>query len=379
MISVDNSIAICFICYSFFPYQGNSIITPYIKYLLNKGYNIILIVATNKKYVYIKKLKNINVYYIPVNPTKKFSLNFVKFCILSSRIIKRNNKKVNIKYIHVIAFPFSFILKLMLFSLSAIWNYDIRTGPIDYKTTKIHDLKKLLIKLESLFYNNVFIINKDVFHYIFGDSYYKNIIFSPFGIDFSKYDYDVKKYNKKNKIFIYVGSLDKIRNIDMLIKSFFILEKEIKNVLLLIVGMGNQYMYIRNLISKYNLEKKIILIGYVDHKYIPYFLKTSYVGISYIPMISSYFYQPPIKTLEYLASGLPVIATNTPGNKLYVRHDFNGLIINDDLYSLYDAMKYLCNNENKRNYYSKNARKSVIKYQWKYILPKSLGMVYKDL
>jgi glycosyltransferase involved in cell wall biosynthesis len=50
------------------------------------------------------------------------------------------------------------------------------------------------------------------------------------------------------------------------------------------------------------------------------------VGLSLI-VNPVYREAPPLKTLEYLACGLPVIASDTPGNRLYVEEGVNGWLI----------------------------------------------------
>lgn len=41
----------------------------------------------------------------------------------------------------------------------------------------------------------------------------------------------------------------------------------------------------------------------------------------------------PLKTLEYLACGLPVVATNTVGTRMVVQSGVNGLLVDEDRHS----------------------------------------------
>ncbi|MGQ9654424.1 MAG: glycosyltransferase [Thermodesulfobacteriota bacterium] len=53
------------------------------------------------------------------------------------------------------------------------------------------------------------------------------------------------------------------------------------------------------------------------------------VGLAYVPKVP-YDPAPPIKTQEYLACGLAVVATDTVGNRLFVKEGVTGLLVSED-------------------------------------------------
>lgn len=53
------------------------------------------------------------------------------------------------------------------------------------------------------------------------------------------------------------------------------------------------------------------------------------VGLAYVPRVP-YDTAPPIKTQEYLACGLAVVATDTVGNRLFVKEGVTGLLVSED-------------------------------------------------
>src|SRR5438876_6415444 len=59
------------------------------------------------------------------------------------------------------------------------------------------------------------------------------------------------------------------------------------------------------------------------------FYGTADIGFAYVPASYAYECQPPLKTIEMLASGLPVIATATKGNMLFVDDGETGLLSPD--------------------------------------------------
>jgi len=66
--------------------------------------------------------------------------------------------------------------------------------------------------------------------------------------------------------FLFVGRLEKVKGIDLLLQSMAMLSEEELNVHLTIVGKGNLEEWARSFIRRKRLEKKITLKGNVDDK-----------------------------------------------------------------------------------------------------------------
>ncbi len=170
-------------------------------------------------------------------------------------------------------------------------------------------------------------------------------------------------------ILISIGTLSPTRELENIIIGFKDLLYQLRNqnIKLIIIGDGPDYNHLVNLAEKYNLTNKAIFLGYLPHKKIPMYLKAADIGICYLP-ISLYDVQPSLKVLEYLACSLPTIATNTYGNRMYIKNNCNGLIINDSHYDLTLAMNKLIENKELRQYMSANSRLDRQKYDWYFIV-----------
>ncbi len=101
------------------------------------------------------------------------------------------------------------------------------------------------------------------------------------------------------------------------------------------------------------------------------------VGISYIPF-GRYDTAPALKTLEYLACGLPVLATNTFGNRMFVRSGENGWLADDDPVSFASGIVDIVNNSN-LNVLASVCRDSVIEYDWNYLALNRLLPAYEKI
>ena len=112
---------------------------------------------------------------------------------------------------------------------------------------------------------------------------------------------------------------------------------------------------------------------------VPEYLGIADIGISYIPINEFFDRQPALKTLEYLAGGLPVIATNTAGNRLFIKHGYNGLLTGDDEDGLAQAIESLAADRKLREELACNSRGSVKDFDWTQIVKGQLLPVYETV
>ena len=141
-------------------------------------------------------------------------------------------------------------------------------------------------------------------------------------VDLDRYQNIVKKKyceNNKEITIVTVGRLTHQKGYDILIRSLSnIREFDFK---LFIVGSGEEYNYLNELILENNLQDKIKLVGFKNDP-------IKYLLISDLFISSSRYEGFPNAVLEALACGLPVVSNNYPGgiNEI-IRSGFNGQII----------------------------------------------------
>lgn len=171
-----------------------------------------------------------------------------------------------------------------------------------------------------------FIYNKKLIHFFYSRAdqvvvltkYAKKEMISKYGIPEKKitiipnsiFEPDEKickndKWIYGNSVVLCVGRLEDVKQQNIAIRAFVKVAEQIPDAKLLILGKGPNYEKLKKLISKYNLEDIVYLLGF--QKDTMYFMKNSniYLMTSKTEGFSN-------STIEAMGMGLPVISTYNP-------------------------------------------------------------------
>lgn len=129
-------------------------------------------------------------------------------------------------------------------------------------------------------------------------------IFRPKNSDKIRFDYKLDD----SKVFLYVGSLDKSRNLDVMISAFSIVNKRYENVKLLIVGEGCDKHKLEELALILKLDKKVIFTGAINYFDVPNFISAADICLCPIPPLEIFKVSSPTKLFEYMAINKPIVA-----------------------------------------------------------------------
>lgn len=174
---------------------------------------------------------------------------------------------------------------------------------------------------------------------------------------------------------IYVGSLDPRRRLDQLAIAIIKASKSLP-IQLDIYGFKDEV----SLETLQHLDTNG-LITY--HKPIPraelFQRMVEYdLAISYVPT-RLYDAAPPLKTLEYLACGMPTLATNTLGNQMLIKHGQNGWLVDESPDAVSEGILHMLTHTELRQRLATNARSSVEEYDWQSIVRNWLLPVYRNI
>ena len=147
------------------------------------------------------------------------------------------------------------------------------------------------------------------------------------------------EYNKKHLNLITVGRIHNSKGYDRLIDIIHKLDDEnkLKDVTLRIIGDGPDYELIKNKISNYHLEDKIILLGKKNNPY-------PYVKASDCYILSSRHESFGLVVLEALILKIPVLATKVASIKEIMDNNYGFIVENNDE-ELYNGILKIIDNK----------------------------------
>jgi 1,2-diacylglycerol 3-alpha-glucosyltransferase len=156
--------------------------------------------------------------------------------------------------------------------------------------------------------------------------------------------YLTKMLNLPNKpLLLFVGRLDKEKNIDVLIRAGALL-KEKYDFHIVIVGQGKEKTPLKKLAANVGISENITFTGFLPKKDLP-----NMYAIADIFVMPGIAELQSLVTMEAMASGLPVVGANAVAIPHLVHEGKNGYLFEPgDEYSLADTLARLLSNKTLR-------------------------------
>ena len=193
--------------------------------------------------------------------------------------------------------------------------------------------------------------------------------FIPNGVDLKEFerekrdeDWLRKKINVsvQKKVVLYVGHFYKWKGVYTLLEAAPIIRGDV----LLLGGTEIDTEKMKKYINGKDI-KNVSLHSFVEHGEAVKFMKSADVLV--LPNTSleerSREYTTPIKMFEYMASGVPIVASDIPSFSNYLKHNRNAILVKpDDVIELVNAINYALKND--VNSLSDKAKQDVLAYTW---------------
>ena len=181
---------------------------------------------------------------------------------------------------------------------------------------------------------------------------------------------DLKNGFERNMVLLYVGGLTKDRGTLESIQALQKIVKKVPNAKLVFLGEfkgGAEYKEeVISYIEKNNFDRYVEFSGYVPHEDVVEYMNMAKVGTLFLQPIPRYINAVSIKLFEYMACGLPVVASNFPEISQIVKEADCGMLVDPtDVDEIADAIVYLLEHPEDAERMGENGRRAVgEKYNW---------------
>ena len=147
------------------------------------------------------------------------------------------------------------------------------------------------------------------------------------------------------KILIYHGVLSPNRGLQNVVRALDILRNELPDLVFLLVGDGPGRSELEELVRNLKLTEHVRFFGKVPYANIPPYLRSADLAILPFPNIKWWAVSSPLKLMEYLAVGIPVIATDIDAHRWVVNQTGGAVLANNDQpESLAESIRYALKN-----------------------------------
>jgi len=376
------------------PYPGTAS-TAYMGYassLRKIGHEVVVIcmsvtVADSHQVV---NVNGVRVHQMRARKLSKMSLDILRFGLFVNRVLKEEDMLCPIDICQFKAFPNCgpFLVPMARMSKAKIV-LDVRSLAISSRLNNI--ISKYVVRVQKLLVDHVFVLDDRLVVEIYGKKEDSSISILNLGFDLDQYESkkeicsgELEKIKLEYEqyeglVFVYVGALGCKRNILKFAEAFFSLCQEGYRIRLHLFGQGDQVEAISRLSTKLDLEESLKYFGSIAHEKIPIALKYAEVGVSYIPDIDEYRYQPPTKTIEYLAAGLIVLGTDTPGNRKFLNQESNGFLFKDNREDIKKSILSVWKHWEENGCIEKRIPKYVEFYDYMKIVEREMLPVYQKI
>lgn len=197
------------------------------------------------------------------------------------------------------------------------------------------------------------------------------ILMQPLGTNSIYFKPGDKKISRENlrlpveaKIFLFAGSFSLTHDLSLLLDAFSSLLSLWQQSLLILLGEGTQRKAMEKRANGLGISDRVLFTSAVSYENVGIWMQAADAGI--IPLTESNVRRRngcmTLKLWDYMASGLPIIATDLPGTMTYrLLKDYVILVPPGDKRMMVKAMLQIIENAMKREGLSKKGRGFVIK------------------
>lgn len=169
-----------------------------------------------------------------------------------------------------------------------------------------------------------------------------------------------------HRVLLFIGNVLRDRGLDVAIEAMLTVRERVPDVRLLVVGDGPELSRLRRQVQDLGLDSHVRLLGWRPHEVLPGFYSAATIGL--LPFRSTPHIRITLanKQFDYMAAGLPVIASDVPPMRRIIEETDSGVVVQpEDAVALAGAIVSLCTDDEVASSLGRNGQLAVDKkYNW---------------
>lgn len=162
-------------------------------------------------------------------------------------------------------------------------------------------------------------------------------------------------FNQKKTDLIFVGRLEKNKNVSLILQILINLKKQVSDTKLLIIGKGNQKAMLERFIKKNILQNNVRILDYVNTQS----ELSDLYNASKVVICSSHNEGGPRFVIEAMSCGVPAVSTRVGILNEIIIENHNGFFLDNDIDESVRKIFSIIKSETQYNKFSLNAELSV--------------------
>ena len=187
--------------------------------------------------------------------------------------------------------------------------------------------------------------------------------------------YSCKETLDRNLAITFMGSITDNAGLELVLESFPKLLKEFPQLTLKISGDGPEKLQLEKYVKSNKLERNVFFLGRLPYDELPRLLHMSYIGLAMFKPSKFTIYATPLKLFEYMAAGLPIVATNIGEQAIIINESKAGICSDWNVEKFVEAVSTLMTGKDLWLECHKNGLDYAKKYDWDILFEKWLGYV----
>ena len=379
------TVHVCYLYHKEYPQNNATATNEFPRILSGLGVDVTVIAArTASTQPAHEVVDGVNVHRIPTDKSTRKSIEPTRFGYRGLRKIDELCQAGSIDVLHMLGFPNLGLVLHPVPWLDAPEHVVVDIRGIGTSNKLLNWISRVALNVQATLADNVNTLDRVMAESVLLDDDAAEIV--PLGADFERFrpgdGSEIRRslgLSSTDIVFGYTGVLNESRALNRMIEGFAAAHETHPQSKLVVIGDGNARADLERTTARLGCSDAVVFTGEIPFADVPEHVRAFDIGFAYIPDRRPYRIQPPLKTVEFLASGLPVLATDTPGNRRFVEQDGNGLLRPDSKAAYADAIRDLVNSPAKRGALATNARTSVREYDYTYIVENRLLPLYKRI